>query len=258
MIEEKEQAEKVVDVVYIMDNKSKQYNLELLFSLRSIKKHLKNYNKIHIFGADMTGVIKRTSNVKHHHVDIDYSYGVNSQIKKYKIIEIVCKEESVSDDFLLVSDDCFLLKDQDAKNFPYYYSGNLSERIEGFRWQLSASVRGMTDTLQLLKTNNRKQRYFNTHAPITINKKKFLSLRDIFYIEEFEDGLVYKTLYCNYFKVKGEYTLMKLIYKASTRRKELETKLINAPFFSVNNNSITQVVIKKLATLFPNMLSWEK
>jgi hypothetical protein len=255
MSEEKVKAKKVHDVVYIMDDRSKRANIELMFSLRSVKQHLKNYRKIHIFGADMSQLIKSTATVKHH--IIPPTEGPNHLVKKHKLINIICQDDSVSEDFILISDDCFLLEDHDANKLPFYYSGTLTDRFEGYRNQNSVSLLNLRDTIKILKENNRKDKYYNTHTPLMLNKKKFLDLGKDFYLEEFEKGLLYKSLYCNYYKKRGKTTILRLIYWKCSEE-VLEARLTKAPYFAVNDSGLTLVVIKFLQNTFPKKLSWEK
>jgi len=253
---ETEKSKKIVDVVYIMDNRSKRANIELLFSLRSVKRHLKNYRKIHIFGSDMTSVIKNTATVKHHYTPP--TEGINHQVRKHKLIDIVCKNEDVSDDFILISDDCFLLEAQDANKIPLYYSGTLTERIAGFRNQVSVSVLGLTNTLKILKLEKKNDKYYNVHAPFAINKKKFLGLRDTYYVEHFESGLIYKSLYCNSYNKRGRHIPNKLIINRRSTREGLEAKIGKATFFAVSDSGLTDIVIQYLNDTFPKKQSWEK
>jgi len=250
-----EKSKKTIDVVYIMDNRSKRANLELAFSLRSIKKHLKNYRKIHIFGSDMSTVVKATATIKHHVTPP--VEGENNMVRKHALIDVVCKNKDVSDDFILVSDDCFLLENQDANSIPLYYSGTLEERILGYRNQISVSVAGLTNTRKILKNYKRKDKYFNTHAPFPINKKDFLKLRELYYLEEFKGGLIYKSLYCNHYKKRGRFTPNRLVYRRRSRE-SLEAKLHKATFFAVADSGLTNVVIMFLNDTFPKKPSWEK
>ena len=255
MSEAKAKSKKVIDVVYIMDGRSKRQNIELMFSLRSVKKHLKNFRKIHIFGEDMTGVVKSTSVVKHHYVLP--TEGANHQVKKHKLIDIVCESKDVSEDFILMSDDYFLLEDHDANKMPYYYSGTLTDRYEGYRNQKSVSLLGLRNTIKLLKGNNYKDKYYNTHTPLLINKKKFLGLRDIYYIEEFEKGLIYKSLYCNTYKKRGRYITPRLIH-GSLNEETFRARLYKAKSFSVTDKGLTPVSLSFLHECFPKALAWEK
>jgi hypothetical protein len=244
-----------IDIVYIMDDRSKRENIELMFSLRSVKKHLKNYRKIHIVGEDMSKTIKATRVVKHH--VLPPTEGYNHQIKKHHMIDLVCQNDLISDEFVLISDDCFLLQNHDVNKLPFYYSGTLEERVEGYRNQNSASIRNLRETGKLLKDHNRQTKYYNTHTPLLINKKDFLALKETFYIEEFECGLLYKTLYCNFYKKRGKFTPMNLIYYRVTRE-ILEAKIKKGKYFAVNDSGLTLPVIKFLNDTFPTPLLWER
>ncbi len=183
-----------IDIVYVLGTGSKHSDSELRYSIRSAVKHIKNIRNIVIVGTCPTWI----RNVIHLPCkDIDPIPDINIRNK----ILTACNSAIVSDDFLFMNDDHFILKPYDALTFPNYHKGDLKDSIEP-RSLDSYRIR-LTNTYHQLKKKGFGTLNFDTHTPIIYNKQKFIKMTKLFDWTVFE-GLVIKSLYGNVYKLKSE------------------------------------------------------
>jgi hypothetical protein len=144
-----------------LNNRSTVNNLELRYCLRSIEKHLSGVDEIFIIGYCPDWV----QNVIHIPADEDPRNRFRDRNIMNKMV-MACKDERVSDNFLMVHDDHFLLADYEAGAFPYYHMGPMNEGFGQYG-----------DTKQNTKSLLHFQPEFNNydcHCPIVFNKQLFM------------------------------------------------------------------------------------
>lgn len=185
-----------IDVVYPLGNGSRIHNNEIRFSLRSLEKHLKNFRNVYIIGESHPIL----ENVIH------IPFQDNTTISDTNIMRkmaAICMREDVSENFLMVHDDHYLLSDFDAPTFPYFYH---REIIEFLKIRDPDSYhRRVSNTLEYLKSKDLPTKFFDIHTPIIFNKKKFLNV----VVENGPDWTppnmyVLKSVYANSLKLEGE------------------------------------------------------
>lgn len=178
----------MTDIVIPLNNRSTQKNLELRDCLRSIEKHLTGVGNVFIIGDCPEWL----TNIIHIQCPEDPRNRYRDRNIMLKMQE-ACKDSRVSDDFLMVHDDHFLLSHYEAAAFPYYHMGPLVP---------SDSQYGKTkqNTLSLLGPVNN----YDTHCPILFNKEKFMrSVARADWSKWY--GYCLKTLYCVMNGIEGEY-----------------------------------------------------
>lgn len=177
-----------MDIVYPLIA-TKDDNTELRYSLRS----LKNINHWNIFVVWHKP--KRIQNVNH------IEYVDNNPIKVMNVIEklkIVCNDDRISDDFILMNDDFFILEPTEIQ---YYHQWTISDHIlrrqdewlwfsNYFEW--------------IVKTQSHFENGldYELHIPFIYNKKKLLNLFEKY---DFSDWLLIRNMYWNEYKVWGKF-----------------------------------------------------
>lgn len=101
-----------------------------------------------------------------------------------------CKQDEISDDFILFNDDFVVLKPQ--KEVPYYYQGNIPKHKDSRRSYMQTKIR----TGRLFDS----PKNFEIHCPIVYNKKKFLELPNLYKIRNI---YLHRSLYCNHYHING-------------------------------------------------------
>lgn len=174
------------DILIPLGTGSKFDNIELRFCLRSIEMHLLDIRNIFIIGEcpawvkncfrifceDKPGVINRAYNI-------------------YKKIMLGCSNPDLSENFLFLNDDHFLLKDFEAADFPYLHRGPIIPHRIGNE----AQERQMSNTVKMLKNVVDESYDYDIHCPIVYNKEIFSKMLADLLWPEFGYGI--KSLYGN-------------------------------------------------------------
>lgn len=140
--------------------------LELIYSLRSIEKYLTGYGQVFIIG-DKPKWLKNVI-----HVPLLATERAMSGRKEFNImskIKRACEDERVSDEFIMVHDDHFLLRPLDVKEFDYWHNGSLQDALKKAHSGYKRTVQNTID-YNMGSGNNS-----DIHVPIVFNKGKFLS-----------------------------------------------------------------------------------
>jgi hypothetical protein len=171
-----------MDVLYYIGGGSMRHNIELRLSLRSLEKYGKNIDRVFIVGNKPEFL----KNIEYIWVEDNGQWWENAFNKTKAAIKA-----GISDDFLLMNDDFFMLEEFDAEKYPFYYRGELPV----------ISDREYTDVLlntrKVLKNEGYNTKHFGVHCPMRINGEKYLTLE-----KYFKEPVSARCLYGNIF-VKG-------------------------------------------------------
>jgi hypothetical protein len=179
----------MVTVVYTLGKGSHYNNAELKFSLRSVEKNLINVKNIVIVGED-----PKFKNMEVIRAKDDNSYIPDNNI--FKKLLLACTSDLVTDKFLFMNDDHFILDSFDAEEFPYLYSSTLDTYVK------KSKSKGMYYN-RVVATHKvcPYGKFYDVHTPILYEKAKFLELEKLY---DYDTGMVIKSLYGNTFNVGGE------------------------------------------------------
>lgn len=223
-----------MDIVYIYRRFGDER--EIRYSLRSACANLK-FDTVHIVGDrprfvdGVNHIAFRGPNRKHE----------NAFSKLHEAV----KSSEVSDCFVLMNDDFFILKPM--RRVPYLYMGTLAEWVKTFPHNSSYKQKGIK-TLSLVGD---QAKIFETHSPIAYEKDK---LRFLIKKHELPCGIMLRSLYCHTFKIKGEYSPD---YKARNPQ-ELD-EFSQKPFMSTTNEMArTGKFLKLMQARFPEPCQFER
>ncbi len=183
----------MVDVVYPLGSGSTWGNNELRYSLRSIEKHLKNCRHVYIIGEDPGWEINNVTLIPFE----DRWHPSRNIMEK---IRVACRNQQISDEFIFMNDDFFLLQDVDASTYPYYNRGQLKESIPKNvgNWYQNYVI----DTMKELRSRSLPELNFDMHCPIRYHRNLFLEVMQKY---DFDQKLTVKSIYCNTLGIEGEY-----------------------------------------------------
>lgn len=187
----------MTDIVYAIGKGSLYDNFELRMSLRSLE-NLSNIRNVYIVGEKPHWI----QNVNHIHYPDSFRIPDQNICDK---ISTACRLSELSDDFLFMNDDHYILKKFDATTFPYFYSKTIEEYIASRpRDPYGIRVRNMLDHL---KKGGYPENYYDVHTPILYNKAAFLkhvtdSLDWNVNQAGAKHGYVIKSIYANKMNVK--------------------------------------------------------
>lgn len=152
----------LADIVIPLGRGSRWNNTELRYALRGVEKHLFGVGRVFIIGERPDWL----QNVIHIPAkDDEKTFWKERNI--FRKILLACADSRVSENFLFMNDDHFLLKDEETGNFPSYYFGVLSEQAE----RTDQYGNTAKNTLSELR---RDCNYFDIHCPIGFWKYAFL------------------------------------------------------------------------------------
>jgi hypothetical protein len=230
----------MTSIVIPLNNRSTQKNLELRYCLRSIEQHLSGVGEIFIIGYCPEWV----QNVTHIPFDEDPRNRFRDRNIMNKMV-LACKDERVSDNFLMVHDDHFLLSDYEAGKFPYYHCGPIIPNVG----QYGETKR---NTLNILGQINN----YDAHCPILFNKELFL--KSIPFIDWSKwYGYCLKTLYCGVNLIMGEY-MDDIKIRMPLTKEDIMLQIVNRRWFSIGDRCWAEGGMKEvLQTLYPNKSRYE-
>lgn len=176
-----------VDVVYVLGTGSLWDNNELRFSLRSLQ-NLKNFKTVWIVGECPRWI----TNINHIQCK-DYTRIPDTNIMMK--LTTACENAGITDDFLFVNDDHYLVTRFDAPTFPYYYFKTMHAYTQGSTYAMR-----VRNTLNYLLKKDLPVKYFDIHTPIIFNKSKFIENVTKNWNKA---GFVVKSLYANSLLIEG-------------------------------------------------------
>jgi hypothetical protein len=181
----------MISIVYALGHGSRWQNNELRYSLRSLTKYLWNTGDVWIIGDKPDWI----TNVNH----IPYKEGSKAAHNIKGKLELACQHVGISDTFLFVNDDHYLLSYFNAETFPYFYNGQIDQVIHGRASSYYGKI--CINAQNELKKMGKQTKYFDTHYPILFSKKRFLD--HVSGADWSGFGNLIKSLYANSCDIEG-------------------------------------------------------
>ena len=184
-------------------------------------------------------------------VNVDYIHD-NPNIMNYhaKIAMAYYKSsEKVTDEFVIMNDDFFLLEKTDFATFKNKERGN------SLKHHLATYGTGYFYGKQIENTVNNlsTDRHFDSHYPMKLNRGKFRGLYDKFKDKiENKTTILIRSLYGNYYNIEAEI----LDDLKITSNYNLPVK--NRFCFSIGDNGLTDKMKAYLQELYPNQSKYER
>lgn len=229
-------------IVLPLGKGSRWNDTELRYCLRSIQQYITGYGEIFIVGerpAWLRNIIHIPA------VDGDKTYDKEANI--FRKIMIACNDHRVSETFLFLNDDHFLLQNYIAATFPYYMDGRLTDKrtVTDYKHTLN-------NTLKVLDAD---PLYADIHCPIIYNKSAFKAVAKYDWKTKF--GYCIKTLYCHANKIDGQqYPDLKI--NEPMRYKDLVSQLAGRGWFSVGDKAREGDLLKVLSEIYPVKSEYER
>lgn len=231
----------MIDIVIPLGSGSIFKNLELKFALRSADKYLTGVRNVHVIGdfpgPDFKGLVYTP--FREHNM---FEYLTRNIFYKLKL---ACENPNISDPFLYMNDDHFLLMPLEAPTFPYHHKSN------GWVGKGKYKVT-MQQTIDLFK---KRINNWDTHCPMLIDKNDFLNtVAKLDWKKPF--GYCIKTAYCESVYVVGHYYPDLKIDKPHNE-KQIEEFIKGRMYFSVGDRGVNVDMITLLTKLYPEKSKYE-
>ncbi len=240
-----------MDVVYALGTASKMDNTELRYSLRSLEKHGHNVDSVYIVG-DWPAWLK--SDLIKWIPAIDPHECCQRNIMEK--ISAACRAWAISDEFLFMNDDHFMLEDFDAGAYQFFYKNLIADQINERANKANDHYgRALLRTLNDLMAKGKPALNFDVHTPIRYKKKDFLDIMK-WYNWEDRFGYVIKSLYANSQEFKGSFREDCKINAPKTEAQIYE-RIKGLDCFSIGDKALCPGLINVLNELYPNKSKYE-
>lgn len=211
-----------MDAVYILGTGSKANDLEILYSVRSLTRHMLDLRAVYVVGEEtphLPGVINISAS------DTSKEKWKNAYHKTLK----ACSIEGISDNFLLMNDDFFML-----------------DPFEGAEWPFYASNRGNGGPAGPLN--------FSVHCPIRINKEWYKNLPPApLHIRQFSP----RSFYCNFYKAPPTQT-DDFVLRAGKGARPYDEQIAGWPCFSIGDGAmLDESFLDWIDSLYPEPSKFE-
>ena len=231
----------MIDVIIPLNNRSTVKNLELKFALRGIQKYLKGLGKVFVIGECPDYL----QNIIH----IPHEDDPRSRFKERNVANkmiAACKDQRISENFLMWHDDHFLLQELQAGTFPLVHHG----KINPGPGQYGETKK---NTMALFGGDINDH---DSHCPILLNKKKFLNtIPKIDWSKWY--GYCLKTVYCIQNGIKAEY-YPDLKIRHANSADEIRGAIAGRKWFSIGDRCWKGGYMKEvLEELYPEKSKWE-
>ena len=227
----------MIDILYIKGSKSPNNDDELRYSLRSLI-NIKDKGRVFITGNRPVFV----QNIIHTPCD---DIGCRMINHWWKVTQTILQTD-ISDDFVLMYDDIFFLKEVELSKYPFYNMGQLGEHITG-----TPQYRKNLEEARIWLYNHGHNRIdFELHVPIIYNREKFLKLRDVF--EPYIDKPVApapRSIYGNIYNLPTE-------YREDLKIRSKNDKIGDVDCFSTSDEAFKHV-LPLLKEKFPERCEYE-
>lgn len=235
------------DIVIPLGQGSRWNDNEIRYCLRSVAKYLP---KARVF---IVGYKPKWLNSVEHIPFVEDSAQEAKERNIMRKILAACDHPGLSDDFLFMNDDFFLLK-KPPVNYPFYFDKPLEQKIEARRTR-DHYWYAQVNTCKILKKEGLETLNYDVHFPIIYNKEKFRQVMSM-YDWSVKHGYVVKSLYCNTLEVEGKRAKdCKLITRK--RKEDFRLYVKGKHMFSIGDGAINGQLEFFLRELFPTPSRFE-
>lgn len=236
-----------MDIVYTLREDKQSHNTQLRYSLRGVVKHLKNYGNIYVVGVN-----PRLNNVIHiPYVDKVSEYRNAAHNIAEKLLAAAAFP-GISQRFLYMADDYFLLQDIDAEQYPYYTNGSLKELAQT---QNSWYANLVMATSKALAAEGKGQHNFNLHAPFIYDKDELPRVYNAF--DWRKRGLLIKSLYGNMLGLGGGNEMKDCKVAHDRSEAFIRRRTADRIVFSTGNESRFPQIMQYVHSLYPQKSCYE-
>lgn len=202
----------MIDLVYIVKDRKDGTDNMLTLSLRSVEKNLVNVRNIYLVTRYPMVNLTESSSIRFaapikwvKYMPVGDHAEWSKEDDEKNIIHktlVACINPEISNPFLWMNNDYWILKETNAVNIPPYSDGSILARIKELSDSDSYRNR-LKRTGQALEGAGLNTFDFDLHCPFLIDKNLFLSCMRHF--PWWEQKCTIKSLYCNYAKLSNEY-----------------------------------------------------
>lgn len=242
----------MTDVVYALGLGSRWHDNELRYSLRSVATNVHDLGRVYVVGHKPDWLMGAV------HVPADDRLPHNKDGNIIRKVLAACRDESLSEEFLRLSDDQLILRPKSFAEIRPYFVCELSARFcrveAGNRWDMR-----LRRTYALLKSRGLTTFNYDSHVPQPFNKAQFQKVMDGC---DYEIGIGYtiNTLYFNSVALQQHLPLLQrkaTIEKPCRDVVSIRQRLQGKEYLGYNDAGLTDELKSVLDELFPSPSRFE-
>lgn len=234
----------MISIVYVLGTASPCNNLELKYSLASIRKYCESKYRVFIIG-DHPGFEGDFIHIP------DTDRGRNKQHNIMLKIQTACNIPDISNPFLFVNDDFVFIRPFTPLQIPEYYNTNLTRMWKSKR-KVGHYKTALFNTLIALSEKDLPIRHYDIHTPTLYKKDDFLFAMSLYNWKEMH-GFVIKSLYWNTIGTNGVSHPDPKVVPAFSDIADLENEIKDWFMFSYDDISFNDTMKEFLAMKFPEV-----
>jgi hypothetical protein len=236
----------MIDIVYIVAKGSHWQDNELRYSLRSLEKFGLDVGKVFIIGEKPSFINEEAIHIPYRDVYANKARNIMCKI------HWACRDTRVSQNFVLMNDDYFLLNPIKLSESKFYYKCDLERSIV---IQQNEYQKYCAETLKILKERGLPHKNFDVHLPVIYNKDKFFDVAAKYDCTGRYSYIV-KSIYCNTLKIEGILQDdCKISYPYATQKiQQLNEK---RSVFSIADGSLNNSMKAYIMNLYPTKSKYE-
>lgn len=246
----------LTDAVYPLGTGSLLDNEEIRYSLRSLLANAENLGNVYVIG-EKPSCLEFGECLVH----ISYTERHRPYRNVWEKLRVAALDERISERFIFMNDDIYLVKKCDSGNIPHYSRGGHLGGMKSSAGPLGEARiaditnsyhRVMKHTLTALRRRSLTSYTFSTHQPVNFEKAKVLEV-----YKEFEEelqapyGLSFRCCYGNLFGID------RIVRPTFIVKREWRVPAGRLAFASHRDVDGTMLV-KKLSAMFPGPSVFEK
>lgn len=244
----------MIDCVIPLGNGSQQNDFEVKYCIRSLVKNLHGLRNVIIVGNKPEWLSDEAI-----FIPAEDSLTANKDGNLIKKVLLACELESLSDNFIRLSDDQILLQPMNESDFILRHSGSLESFPEDpkTRWR-----RRMIKTREILKSYGFTIFNFDTHAPSLYNKQEFIRIMRG-YDHQNDIGYCVNTLYFNSLtniSKDARVEAMKVHFERvqELTQEQIITELTGKTFLGYNDKGFSLSLKEVIMNIFPEKSKFEQ
>lgn len=231
------------DIVYILGSESRWANNEIRYSLRSVQKNLK-HGKIFVIGEKCDWFSDKII-----HIPAEDPFEIKTKNAYHKLL-IACNDKRISDNFILMNDDFFILNK--IPEIKPYYKCTLAQSIKRHKQKAGYYFNAIEETIKYL--GNKEALDYSLHYPFIYNKAKLKKL--LLDIEKKDIVILLRAAYGNIYNLNG---IQKDDVKIKNAREFKDLMRKKEPVISTDDFIVKFALFgRKLKQLFKDKSVYEK
>lgn len=237
----------MIDILYIIaTNPSKNFDVELKCSLRTVHKYVKDVGRIYITGR-CPDFINKDKVIFTPARDI----GCPMINHWWKIKQTIARTD-IGENFALMYDDIFFKKPVTLSEYKHYQQGKLMDNTYGG----PAYRESIENTIKWLEERKFNTYDYELHIPFVYNRENFLSLEPIFSeLKKDEHAMAVRSVYANMFNLETPYKHDVKIRKAFDT---IDKQVMKQECLSTTDNTFPIMAAPFIEPHIQERSQWEK